>query len=261
MLYKTMTKIDYNSRFLNIIKESLEKFLLTHPRSNEKLKPLHGNIKKDLLEKIQAQGINDIEIISLNYDSSSEDIIEGRYYNKKVDISIRENDSPIGAIGVKFVMNNYMQNANNYFENMLGETANIRTAKIPYFQILILFDKMPYFQNGGKLSKWEILSEETHLKKYIKLSEDNVDEYYHTPILTLLAIISLPKKITEDKIIVNKASFNEKLKELIKFNQLKLNYSSKFSSTIFKDNIILNNYEEFLDRVINFFLYKGKFRK
>ena len=245
-----------NIKFLKIVQESLEKFLLTHPRSNEKLKPLHGNIKKDLFEKISR---NDIKLISLDDNNNSEDIISGRYYKKAVDISIRKNDEIIGAIGIKFVMNNYMQNSNNYFENMLGETANIRSNNIPYFQILILFDKMPYFKNGGKLSKWEEISIETNLKKYIKLSKDDIEKYYHTPILTFLGILSLPSEITKDKTVIDKKSFNKKLLKFLKSEDLIVSYSSKFSQDIFKENVILNDYENFLNRIINFFLYKGIF--
>ena len=251
--------MSYNEDFLLTIKESLKAFLNSHPRSNEKLKPLHGDIKDNLLKLIKSKNIKDINLISLDRKNKSEDIISGRYYDKAVDISIRKGSSPIGAIGVKFVMNNYMQNANNYFENMLGETANIRTANIPYFQILILFEKMPYFQNGGKLSKWEEISEETHLKKYIKLSEDDISEYYHTPVLTLLSIISLPEEITEDQSIKDKKTFNKKLLGMLNSNTFKLSYSTKFSPSIFKDNVILNNYEDFLNRIICYFLYKGKF--
>lgn len=249
-----------NEEFLLTILKSLEKFLTTHPRSNEKLKPLHGNIKMDLYELIKKENINidNIELISLDNDNKSEDIVKGRYYDKAVDISIRKNKNIIGAIGVKFVMNNYKQNANNYFENMLGETANIRTANIPYFQILILFEKMPYFKNKGQLSKWEEISQETHLKKYIKLSEDDVNQYYHTPILTLLGIIALPKEITDNKNIKDKKTFNEKLLNMLHNNELKLEYSSKFSADIFKDNVILNDYEKFLKSIIYYFLYKRK---
>jgi hypothetical protein len=249
----------YNTKLLEIVYKSLKRFLETHPRSYEKLKPLHGGIKEDLLNIINSLGIKDINLISLDNNNTSEDVIEGRYYNKAVDISIRKNQIPIGAIAVKFVMNNYKQNANNYFENMLGETANIRTANIPYFQVLILFEKMPYFKNGGKLAHWEEISKDTHLKKYIKLSKDNVNEYYHTPILTLFTILSLPKEITEDETILNKNDFNNKLLNLINNNKLQLDFSSKFSPNIFKDNIILNNYKEFLDRVIHYFAYKGEF--
>ena len=252
-----------NERFLLIVKESLGKFLTTHPRSNEKLKPLHGNIKNDLLKIFKKENIDItfINLISLDYKNKSEDVVSGRYYDKAVDISIRKESNQIGAIGVKFVMNNYKQNANNYFENMLGETANIRTANIPYFQIFILFDKMPYFQNGGNFSKWEEISKETHLKKYIKLSEDDVSEYYHTPVLTLISIISLPKEITECKEIQDKKTFNNKLLEMLNNNTLKLTYSSKFSPDIFKENIILNDYKSFLKRITYYFLHKGNLTK
>ena len=150
---KTNNKL--NKDFLNTVLESLKEFLENGSRSNKKLKPLHGNIKKDLLKKLHSEGIKNIKLISLDNENNKEDIVKGRYYEKKVDISIRKNEELIGAIGVKFVMNNYMQNANNYFENMLGETANIRAANISYFQILILFDKMPYFKKGGNLGKWK----------------------------------------------------------------------------------------------------------
>ena len=61
----------------------------------------------------------------------------GRYINKNVDIVIYKR-TVIAGIGVKFVMQNYSQNSNNYFENMLGETANIRSKNIPYFQIFVI---------------------------------------------------------------------------------------------------------------------------
>jgi hypothetical protein len=49
-------------------------------------------------------------------------------------------------------MQNYSQNSNNYFENMLGETANIRSSNIPYFQIFIIPDEIPYYKKEkGKI--------------------------------------------------------------------------------------------------------------
>ena len=55
-------------------------------------------------------------------------------------------------------MRNYSQNSNNYFENMLGETANIRSNSIPYFQIFIIFDKVPYYEQGGIFKKYDNIS-------------------------------------------------------------------------------------------------------
>ncbi|MEO1958057.1 MAG: hypothetical protein ABGX23_00735 [Nautiliaceae bacterium] len=237
-------------KFLEIIKESIKVFINTSSRSNKKLKVLHGGIKDLLQEEFIKEGIK-LDLVSLTLDSSVEDVVKGRYYDKRVDISIRD-DKVVGAIGVKFVMNNYSQNANNYFENMLGETANIRSTDIPYFQIFILFDKVPYFDNNGRIKRIEVLSQDTHLKKYIKLSEDDINLFYHTPILTLLTIISLPEDVFKTS---NKEEFNKKMLKAIMENKLK--YSDKFDSNIFKNNVILNDHSSFFKRLISYLQFKG----
>ena len=39
---------------------------------------------------------------------------------------------------------------------MLGETANIRANKCPYFQIFIILDRLPYYKKETKrITKWE----------------------------------------------------------------------------------------------------------
>lgn len=117
-----------NDEFLDIIKQSFKKCLETSTRSNKKLKILHGAIAKDLQEKLG----NNFKIYSLGYGNDREEKIQGRYINKDVDIVVENNGLKIG-IALKFIMGNYFQNSNNYFENMLGETANIRSSNIPYF--------------------------------------------------------------------------------------------------------------------------------
>ena len=54
--------------------------------------------------------------------------VEGKYYNKNVDIAVIKNGYVLGSVGVKLIGNNFNQNANNYFENMLQ-------AKIFYISI------------------------------------------------------------------------------------------------------------------------------
>lgn len=68
---------------------------------------------------------------------------------------MKKGERAVAGLAVKFVMQNYSQNSNNYFENMLGETANIRCGNCPYFQIFIILDKLPYYQRSGELSRWE----------------------------------------------------------------------------------------------------------
>lgn len=132
-----------NKEFLEVLKKAFIKYLITGARSNEKLKLLHSSISKDINERLNDTRYS---IYSLGYKLGKEKEINGRYLSKKVDITITENDKPIAGIAVKYVMSNYSQNSNNYFENMLGETANIRSNNIPYFQIFIIFDNLPYFK-------------------------------------------------------------------------------------------------------------------
>ena len=116
-----------NQEFL-VVGNSFKKFLETGSRSNEKLKILHGAIAKDLKSRLG-----------------------NRYLIQS--LGIGNGKEIIAGIGVKFVMQNYSQNSNNYFENMLGETANIRCANILYFQIFIIPDKLPYYKNDGTFQK------------------------------------------------------------------------------------------------------------
>lgn len=110
-----------NNDFLNCINKAFKKFLDTNSRSNKKLEILHSCIANDLQNKLS----NDYTIKALGFGEGKEAKIQGRYLNKNVDITIYKNDKIIAGIGVKFVMQNYSQNSVNYFENMLGVTANI----------------------------------------------------------------------------------------------------------------------------------------
>jgi len=114
-----------NLQFLQTVKKSFIRFLETHPRSNKKLIILHGAIANDIKNRL-GQGY---ESKSLGIGNGKEGKMHGRYMEKTIDILISKNENDIAGIGIKFVMNNYSQNSNNYFENMLGETANIRTNK------------------------------------------------------------------------------------------------------------------------------------
>ena len=140
-----------NREFLIVVRDSFKKFLETGSRSNEKLKILHGAISKDLQSRLGSG----YHVQSLGVGDGKEIKIDGRYIDKAVDITILKDNVPIAGIGVKFVMQNYSQNSNNYFENMLGETANIRCANIPYFQIFTIPDRLPYYKNDGTFQKWE----------------------------------------------------------------------------------------------------------
>jgi hypothetical protein len=61
-----------------------------------------------------------------------------------------KNGIVLGSIGVKLINNNFAQNANNYFENMLGETVNLRINNQPYSQLIIVSEFLPYLNNAIK---------------------------------------------------------------------------------------------------------------
>lgn len=229
-----------NHEFLAVVGDSFKKFLETGSRSNEKLKILHGAIAKDLKKRLG----NEYWVQSLGVGDGKEMKIDGRYIDKAVDITILKKDKPIAGIGVKFVMQNYSQNSNNYFENMLGETANIRCANIPYFQIFIIPDKLPYYKNDGTFQKWEEFSSHNSAK-YLTLSKDDIQTSIHTPTKTLLFVIHLPeiKKDVKDK------------KEYVTY------YSnvddmcvreSQFQYGNFSSAVIYNDYEDFASKVVHY---------
>lgn len=229
-----------NQEFLRVVGNSFKKFLETGSRSNEKLKILHGAIAKDLKDRL---GVG-YSVCSLGIGNGKEEKLDGRYIDKVVDITIKRGQKSIAGIGVKFVMQNYSQNSNNYFENMLGETANIRCANIPYFQIFIIPDTLPYYNKQGLLQKWEEFTVHNAIK-YLTLSEDNIQTSIHTPTKTLLFVIHLPE-IT--KPIADKYDYVDYYESQSDFvvRESQAEYG-EFSSAV-----IYNDYEDFVDKVVHY---------
>lgn len=230
-----------NESFLATLTRAFEIYLQTSARSNEKLKILHSKIATDLTQKLG----NEFEVKSYGVGDGKEKSLVGRYYDKKVDISVLQNGAGRTGVAVKFVMSNYAQNANNYFENMLGETANLRSNRLPYFQILIVPESMPYFEKDGSIGKIEELKAH-HLHKYLKLSQDNVENFFHTPNKTLLVAVKLPE--------FSHARDKDDYKALCSGEALQ--YSQKFKTEFsngslidFERSVIFNDYERFLDKI------------
>lgn len=231
-----------NEEFLSLIGDSFKKYLYTGSRSNEKLKILHGGIAKDLQNRLG----NDYQICSLGIGNGKEVKLNGRYTEKVVDITIKKAGKSVAGIGVKFIMQNYSQNSNNYFENMLGETANIRCANIPYFQIFIIPDILPYFEDGGTIKKWEKFSHHNS-EKYMVLSKDDFESLRHTPVKTLLFVVHLPE--IEEEI-------NKKVDYLNYYRKMDTICISKSNNDYgkFSNAVIYNDYEEFAKKVVYYIL-------
>ncbi|MDD5862160.1 MAG: hypothetical protein PUD15_06315 [Prevotella sp.] len=225
-----------NSDFLNAVSKSFDRFLKSGTsRSTAKLKPLHGFIARDIANRL-GEGYT---IYSQGYGNDRESDIQGRYVDKMVDITIKKGSRAVAGIAVKFVMQNYSQNSNNYFENMLGETANIRANRCPYFQVFIILDKLPYYNKKKEIQKWETFTEH-NVYKYQVMSQDNIDTFYHTPNKTLIYVVHIPDDddlLTLDDYINHYESLD-----------FKMQVSNKTENN-FGDAVILNDYETFMDKV------------
>lgn len=241
-----------NDDFLQVIKESFATYLAVGTsRSTAKLKTLHGHIASDLRELLGA----DFSIQSQGYGNDKEGSIDGRYYPKNVDITITKMGKAVAGYAVKFVMRNYSQNSNNYFENMLGETANIRANSIPYFQVFIIFEKVPYYENGGKFKKYDVIS--THnLDKYLELSKDDPSVFFHTPDKTLVVLIKLKEK-SPNYHFENSFDYAEYYRTVLNDEDL-MSYSTKISDP-FNDSVIYNDYEDFIKRTYHIIM--GRLKK
>lgn len=156
-----MNKEKLYQDFYEAVKNSYINYLLYGDRSEEKIKPLHkflGEAIKSLIgDKYEAYFLNGKEVQT-----------EGKYYTKIIDIAIVEKGKEVKevrigpkkvfyipeilmAISVKFITSNFRQNANNYFENLLGECANLRSKGIKFAHFVVFRDKIPYFERNGKI--------------------------------------------------------------------------------------------------------------
>lgn len=199
----------YNeNNFLKALSQSFQNYLEYGARSTEKLKPIH----LFLAETLQSIFGKDYETHYLG-ENSKELTVEGKYYPKDIDITVTYNKKPIFCLGLKFVTSNYKQNANNYFEGMMGETANIQRQNIPYAQVIVLRHETPYYKKGldeqkdKTPSKIEVINQKD-LSKYVNLVFDT--QQAHRP----FAIGILLVEINETTCEVKKIKLNSVLENL-----------------------------------------------
>lgn len=161
--------MSYNEQtFLAAIQTSYIKYKEHGARSTEKLKPLHLFVA-DALRIIWGSKAE----IHYMGEGVKELAVKGKFYPKKIDIAVTVDKKPVFCLGVKFVTSNYKQNANNYFEGMMGETANIQSNQIPYAHLIILRYQTPYYKKNNSVTphKTEIITKKD-LQKYLNLMSD-----------------------------------------------------------------------------------------
>ena len=254
-------------KFRKSIEEGYIKYLSVHPRSSKKIEPMHKCISEIILSKLGGEE-SGFTIKSMGIADHKEFRFNGKYYTKNIDITILYKNKPISGLGFKFITSNYKQNSNNYFENMLGETANLKRADFLYGQLLIFKHKMPYYSSDKKtFTKIEKIDEK-NIEKYVKLHNDDAPLLYHKPDILFLTFIETGDENEFNKIVklniagkpkkINKREFHKNQVDKVKVTFIvteKLpveNFSDETRNFLKK----VSDFNLFIDAFIN--LTKGK---
>lgn len=125
-----------------------------YTRSNESLKIIHGALANYIKEhsNYDIQDANTAEYLFTNSKQMGQ---------KKVDIALLKNSQLQGVIMFKGVCKDYNKNANNYYENMKGESSLFIEDNIPIYQMMWLPSYLPASNKKG----WETIGQ-NHLDNY-----------------------------------------------------------------------------------------------
>jgi hypothetical protein len=253
---ETNEKQNLNQIFLETVENSFNTFINVGGTSRKpaKLKPLHGTIAKNIADMLG----EDYIVMSQGYGKGKDAKLTGATHDKQIDIAIQNKHTKefVAVIEVKYVMQNYKQNAINYFETMRGATENIRLTGVPCFQVFIVPDRLPYFTNNsdekGKLIKhWEEFNGH-NADKYIKLSNFNPDKVFGIPDNTLLYVVHITPEIDEQSVTTNK-EYLEFYRNNTPTMELSKNVYPDFNPN---GSVIYNDYEKFMNKVYNTIISK-----
>ncbi len=139
-------------------------------RSPRKLNIIHGWIRDELLNNLPGY-----QIYGKTTDDdalSHEKIVEGKYYDKRVDLVVSRAGCDLGVISVKLIQSSYKKNAINCFEHQLGETANLRGQRLLYGNIIFMPHPIPTKTTGHFIEKTETIVDAS-LSRYRKLVADH----------------------------------------------------------------------------------------
>ena len=173
-------------RFLEAIRESYRRTQSspTANRSKARLRILHGWVQKEIAEQIGT----DYEIYGLNDEGGAEEKVSGWFYEKNVDVAVKRDNRVFGVVSIKFVNSNFRQNAGNYFEGQLGETANLRRNDIVFGNIFCVTNPIPYLNKQRKLVRMENIRD-SDIEKYHKLVRDHI--HVHAPDVQAFCVFQL----------------------------------------------------------------------
>ena len=156
------------------MQESYEKVLEHGVRSNQKTRVLHGWVQDELKRELGDEYV----FTGQTPENSREAKVSGMYYDKDVDVLVERDGQELGVVSIKFVISNYWQNSVNYFEQQVGETANLRRKNIVYGNMFLVTNPIPYNTRGGGRARLEKIRDHD-IQRYIRLRADH--EHAHAP--------------------------------------------------------------------------------
>ena len=163
--------------------QSLEDYHKFGARSPRKLLAPH----RWIAQTVQARLGDGFRVNAYGVGDGKEKTVPGKYYDKTVDVAVEKLDGTVVAVAsFKFVTSNYKQNSVNYFEHLLGETANLRRAGVGFAHLLVLRKGMPYLKKSGGSRHREKITER-NTAKYINLFRDK--DYPHKPQVLGIALV------------------------------------------------------------------------
>jgi hypothetical protein len=151
-------------QFLEIIERSFEAYAATgaNSRSSKKVTILHAGLTGLIREAISkvlpgdttVQIKNELDVKAVN-DS-------GR---KRCDIVVLRGSKVVAIFPVKFIMTNYSQNKNNYFESLTGEITHLKWANpdVHICPINIIPSIVPYKKANGVITKFEQIGDKFNI--------------------------------------------------------------------------------------------------
>jgi hypothetical protein len=95
---------------------------------------------------------------------------------KKCDIVVLKNSTPHIVFPVKFIMSNYNQNRNNYWENQTGEIMHLvwKNPDLIIVPINLIFNEVPYLSKN-KIKKFETITFQKTFKIYDNLAKNIIN--------------------------------------------------------------------------------------
>ena len=155
--------------FLHVIGKSIKLYIKHGPRSNKKTQYLHKSIKSIIKNAL----LKDTEKYSIKLEHDIPSFNSSG--TKSCDIVLLSKKTPLIVFPVKFIMSNYNQNKNNYFENLTGECSHIKwiNENLKIVPINIILNRVPYL-SGDKIIKFEHIKYDSTFSIYKNLVEKNI---------------------------------------------------------------------------------------